>query len=139
MIPPAAMHRRICHTAQPPVTLEREPPSTLLNHEDTKVTKGDKPNEPQKRKEREDRKEEKNDTSSLLCVLCALCAFAVLPGLPFVSSWLPIQAVAAVAVVGTSRVQKGQTLALSGMLLRQCGQSRVVGSVGSSVLRRLMR
>lgn len=40
---------------------------------------------------------------------------------------------------GTSDVQKAQRVALIGMLLRQNGQSRVVGSTGSSVLRRDIR
>src|SRR5690242_19934749 len=42
------------------------------------------------------------------------------------------------AITGTSEVQKAQRVALIGMLLRQKGQSRVVGSTGSSVLRRAM-
>jgi hypothetical protein len=41
--------------------------------------------------------------------------------------------------VGTSDVQKAQRVALTGMLLRQNGQSRVVGSTGNSVLRRDIR
>src|SRR4051794_34686196 len=109
---------------------------TALNTKKPEEHADDKPGRIAKTQRAQTRQRE---NQSIFCAPCISVANSSPPFVVFVSSWLVIQAGAAISAEGTSRVQKGQTLALSGMLLRQCGQSRVVGSEGSSVLRRLMR